>query len=182
MKSLSCANAAACAVLFLSGCTNLVDFKKAQTVIPFRSFPESGSPAAIYLWPPYTSAAIVDKEGNRCVLGASGVQTSDVSTENAVKASQILDKLSGLDATTKSRLVEQFVRISQADSRAAAVDVALFHLCILDQNGTFKGYGKPNDKGPAVLDAYKFTVERALNMIPVMVVDGQPKTPQPAKP
>lgn len=150
----------------LSGCTSFSDIGKQRTEIPFKSFPADSGTPAIYLWPPYTSAAIVDDDNNRCILGASGAQTADITAESAAKASQILDKLSGLDASTKKHLVEQFVKISQADSRAAAADVSLFHLCILDQNGTFKDFAKPGDKGPAILDAYRFTVEQAMRMAP----------------
>jgi acyl CoA:acetate/3-ketoacid CoA transferase alpha subunit len=119
---------------------------------------------AVYVWPPYSSAAVVDKEGNRCVLVASGAKTIDASSEAALKLGNALEKIEGLDASTKSTLVETFTKLSAADSRAAFADVALFHLCILDQNGTFKSpdkAGNENKKAEMVMNAYLQTIKAA---------------------
>ena len=153
-----------------SGCANLNQISKDRQFIPFRAFPAEGK-AAIYLWPPYTSAAIVDNQGNRCVLGASGAQTVEASSEAALKAGDILGKIANLDAQTKSTFLEAFKQISAADSRASFVDLALFHLCMLDQNGTFSKHedGKdnmaPGAKGPKILEAYKTVVQEAARML-----------------
>ena len=155
--------------LLSSGCANLNQISKDRQVIPFRAFPSDGK-AAIYLWPPYTSAAIVDDQGNRCVLGASGAQTVESNSEAALKAGDILGKIANLDAQTKSTFLEAFKQISAADSRASFVDLALFHLCMLDQNGTFTNHKDGRDnmaqnaKGPAILAAYKLVIQEAAKM------------------
>lgn len=115
---------------------------------------ESG---ALYLWPPYTSAAVIDKEGNRCVLAASGAKTANANSEAAFKFSKALE---GLDLSAKQTLVETFTKLSAADSHAAFADVALFHLCLLDQNGTFS-YQKDPVKADKVMAAYYMTIEAA---------------------
>ena len=156
------------ASVFLTGCANLNGISKDRQNIPFRAFPAEGS-AAIYLWPPYTSAAIVDKGGNRCILAASGAQTVEASSEAALKAGDVLGKIANLDASQKSTFIEVFKQLSAADSRASFTDIALFHLCMLDQNGTFSNKdGKDNmaqgAKGPAVLEAYRLVVQEAARM------------------
>lgn len=150
------------AVLLLSACASPTSILRARQSIPFRAFPtDDGGPApAIYLWPPYTSAALVDDEGNRCVLTASGAQTVDATLDLALKSDDLLGKVSGLDASSKSKLLEAFQKISSPDTRSTGIDTALFHLCMLDMNGTFKEkHMGPNGKGWAILDAYKFTVQ-----------------------
>ncbi len=158
---------AACAFIvgaaLLAGCASVGRLASDQKTIPFKAFPDPGQ-AAIYLWPPYTSAAIVDPQGNRCVLTASGAQTLDVSSEAALRAGDVFGKLANLDASTKTTLIQAFKQISAADNRATATDIALFHLCMLDQNGTFKSIESPNSKGQLVLNAYRFTVEQAMKM------------------
>jgi hypothetical protein len=149
----------------ITGCA-ANSYVRSRTDIPFKAYPDTGS-AAIYLWPPYTSAAIVDAQGNRCVLAASGAQTVDVSSEAALKAGDILGKVANLDAGTKDKFIEAFKQIGQPDSRAAALDIALFHLCVLDQNGTFKDIrsnAQEQSKGKLVMEAYRFAVERALSL------------------
>jgi hypothetical protein len=81
-----------------------------------------------------------------------------------LKAGDVFGKIANLDASTKSSLVEAFKQISQPDNRAAALDIALFHLCLLDQNGTFKNMDDPKHKGKWVMDAYRMTVEKAMTM------------------
>jgi hypothetical protein len=148
--------------LALSGCTSLGQLARDRQNIPFKAYPDPGQ-AAIYLWPPYTSAAIVDPQNNRCVLTASGAQTVEASAEAAIKAGDVFGKIANLDASTKSTLIEAFKQISAADNRATALDIALFHLCMLDQNGTFK-HMEEGGKGREVMAAYKLTVETALKM------------------
>jgi hypothetical protein len=169
----------------------LQDRSAVSTPIPFKAYPDSGK-AAIYLWPPSTSAAIVDDEGNRCVLVASGAQSATASMKSSLHLPDLIEALKGLDVSSQKQLIENFTRISQADSRAAALDVALFHLCLLDQNGTFGAKSKkPSGKGSSlhplaapireptneenstrelkmkaipILEAYKFSVEKAFSM------------------
>jgi hypothetical protein len=168
--------------------TQMQDRNKIQSLIPFKAYPDSGK-AAIYLWQPSTSAAIVDDEGNRCVLVASGAQSVNASAETSLRIPALAEAMKGLDASSKSKLIDTFTKITQADSRAAALDIALFHLCLLDQNGTFGKSKKPSNKefstsatkaitgvaqleepqelkGKAkpILEAYKFAVERAFAM------------------
>lgn len=50
-----------CAVAILNGCS-AYQYARHRDPIPFKAFPDQGA-AAIYLWPPYTSAAIVDRQG-----------------------------------------------------------------------------------------------------------------------
>lgn len=146
-----------------AGCTGIGQINRDRQNIPFKAHPDTGN-AAIYLWPPYTSAAIVDEKGNRCVLAASGAQTVDVSTEAALKAGDVFGKIANLDASTKGQLVEAFKQISQPDNRAAALDIALFHLCVLDQNGTFGKMGDPAAKSGPILEAYRGVVDAAMKM------------------
>lgn len=162
---------AACGCVLLSGgCANVNQISKDREVIPFRAFPAEGK-AAIYLWPPYTSAAIVDGHGNRCVLGASGAQTVEARSEAALKAGDVIGKIANLDVQTKGLFLEAFKQISAADSRASFVDLALFHLCLLDQNGTFTKHKDgidnmaPGAKGPEVLKAYNFVIQEAAKMV-----------------
>ena len=153
----------ACLASF-AGCTSVGEVLKSREDIPFKAFPANGE-AAIYLWPPYTSAAIVDKNGNRCVLAASGAQTVEATADAAIKAGDLFGKIANLDAQSKQSLVEAFKQISAADSRASFADIALFHLCLLDQNGTFKAEHMASDKkGPAVLSAYRLTVQEAAKL------------------
>ncbi|WP_146171861.1 hypothetical protein [Pseudoduganella armeniaca] len=151
------------ALILISGCADIGAINKDRQNIPFKAFPDTGN-AAIYLWPPYTSAAIVDPQGNRCVLAASGVQTANISAEGSLKAADILGKVANLDASTKSTLIEAFHQISQPDNRAAALDVALFHLCILDQNGTFQKLAGNSTKGLPLLEAYREIAKAAMEM------------------
>lgn len=110
------------------------------------------------------------------MLAASGAQTVDVSSEAALKASDILGKVANLDAASKDKFLEAFKQVAQPDSRAAALDIALFHLCMLDQNGTFSHENMAADrKGQKVLDAYRDTVHEALK--PLI---GQAATPAPS--
>jgi hypothetical protein len=150
------------ATVLLSGCANLGQLAREQQQIPITVYnsgeavKESG---AVFLWPPYASAAVVDNQGNRCVLAASGAKTIDASTEAALKIGKALEKIEGLDVSTKWRLLEAFTKISAADAHAAFADVALFHLCMLDQNGTFKNM--ESGKAAKIMDAYLKTIEAA---------------------
>jgi hypothetical protein len=148
------------ATLLCSGCTTVEDIAREEQKIPV-TITNPGEPVkeagALFLWPPHSSAAVVDKEGNRCVLVASGAKTIDASSEAALKVGKALEKIEGLDVATKTELVQTFTKLSAADARAAFVDVALFHLCILDQNGTFKD--GDDGKSRMILDAYIRTIE-----------------------
>lgn len=128
-----------------------------------------GEAGAIYLWPPYSSAAVVDGKGNRCILAASGAKTLDASSDFAFKLGKAFEQIDGLDVATKQRLLETFTKISAADAHAAFADVALFHLCILDQNGTFEL--NEQHKSRMVMDAYLAAVKAAA-----------PPPPAPAQP
>jgi hypothetical protein len=177
------------------------DRNKVQAPIPFKAYPDSGK-AAIYLWPSSTSAAIVDDEGNRCVLVASGAQSVNASAETSLRIPELAEAMKGLDASSKSKLIDTFTKITQADSRAAALDIALFHLCLLDQNGTFGKSKKSSNKefsastttsfvgaaqleepqelkGKAkpILEAYKFAVEKAFAMRLSSEKDTEPTLP-----
>lgn len=161
--------AGACLV-FVSGCASINRVAREEQKIPLTTWNDQtkvSESGALYLWPPYSSAAIVDGKGNRCVLAASGAKTIEASSEAAFKLGKALEKVEGLDASTKSKLTEAFTKLSAADAHAAFVDVALFHLCILDQNGTFKPdetTGQPTYKAKAVMDAYLKTVEAAKSL------------------
>ena len=159
--------------IVMSGCTNLNQLARDEQKIPITTY-EGQSPlkqaGAVYLWPPYSSAAVVDGKGNRCVLAASGAKTIDASTEAALKIGKAFEKIEGLDASTKSRVLEVFTKLSAADSHAAFADVALFHLCILDENGTFAEFKEDKKTGQMVdhkfkaklmMDAYLKTIEAA---------------------
>jgi hypothetical protein len=150
-------------VLLLSGCTN---FNRLQQIPYVYHNPADATgeakvkeAGAVYLWPPYTSAAVLDKEGKHCVLAASGAKTIDASTEAALKLDKVLEKVAGLEGSIKQSVVEAFTKISAADAHAAFVDVALFHLCILEQNGAFAN-GQA-EKRKMMLDAYMKTIEAA---------------------
>lgn len=156
-----------CAAM-LGGCANPARVFRDSQAIPFKAYPDQGK-AAIYLWEPFTSAAIVDSEGNRCVMAASGAQSLGATASAALKASDVAGKLGNLDAAAQSAINHAFNQISQPDSRSAALDIALFHLCILDQNGTFKdvrGMPDGHSKGHLVMKAYLQTVEKAMGMAP----------------
>jgi hypothetical protein len=101
------------------------DRNKVQAPIPFKAYPDSGK-AAIYLWPPSTSAAIVDDEGNRCVLVASGAQSVNASAETSLRIPELAEAMKGLDASSKSKLIDTFTKITQADSQAAAFGHSAF--------------------------------------------------------
>lgn len=108
----------------------------------------------------------MDDEGNRCLLTASGAQTVDATLDLALKADDLLGKVAGLDASSKSKLLEVFEKISAPDTRSTGIDTALFHLCMLDMNGTFKEkHVGPRGKGWAILDAYKFTVQTIMQAL-----------------
>jgi hypothetical protein len=141
----------------LGACAGLGQLKGGERVhISYKGSDEKLDQAgAVYVWPPYSSAAIVDREGNRCVLAASGAKTINATTEAALKLGKALDKVEGLDASAKSTLLESFTKTSAADAKAAFIDIALFHLCLLDQNGTFK---KEDGKRKLVMDAYYHTL------------------------
>jgi hypothetical protein len=145
-----------------AGCANLNQIAKTEQNIPITTYESDkklGEAGAVYLWPPYSSAAVVDGKGNRCILAASGAKTIDASSEAALKLGKALEKIEGLDISIKNRLVESFAKISAADAHAAFVDVALFHLCILDQNGSF-AERKKNDKGELVDHTFKANLLR----------------------
>ena len=153
------ASAIALVAVLLSGCANPVRLLREQRHIPFLAFPSDEEPA-MYLWPPYTSAAIVDSEGNRCILTASGAQSLQSSQEFALAVQNAFAKVGQLDASAQQALAQSFSQISKPDQRSTALDIALFHLCILDQNGTFKTrHMRPGRKGVAVLQAYQYTVQ-----------------------
>jgi len=149
----------------LAGCSSFSTLSRETQNIPITvhnsgaAVAESG---AVYLWPPYSSAAVVDGKGNRCVLAASGAKTVDASSEAALKIGKALQKIEGLDASIKNKLVESFTKISAADRHAAFADVSLFHLCMLDQNGTFKQADQGKSK--MIMDAYLKTVEAAKSL------------------
>lgn len=143
----------------VAGCANLGLLAKQEQAIPI-TFHNSGSmvetSGAMYLWPPYSSAAVVDKQGNRCILAASGAKTINATSEGALKLGKALEKIEGLEASVKSTLLETFTKISSADAKAAFVDVALFHLCILEQNGTFKN--SDEKRRDMIMNAYLETI------------------------
>jgi len=150
---------------YFSGCSSLPSIARATQQIPItvhNSGTEVGEAGAVYLWPPYSSAAIVDGKGNRCVLAASGAKTVDASSEAAAKIGKALEKIEGLDVSIKNKMVESFAKITAADNHAAFADVSLFHLCMLDQNGTFK----QGDQGKSkmMMDAYLKTIEAAKSL------------------
>ena len=159
--------AVACAAL--AGCSTVPEVAKLELAPQigaaiFGSM-DNAKAGAIYVWNPYNSAAIVDGKGNRCVIAASGAKTFQTSSESGLKV-EGLEKIIGsttLDANQKSDLIEAFTKLSAADSDAAFLDVALFHLCIFDQNGTFgkEENGEMKPKGKPILDAYLSTVELA---------------------
>ena len=154
----------------ISGCTNLNQLARDEKKIPItvyndqRKVKEEG---AVMLWPPHSSAAIIDKEGNRCVLAASGAKSIDASAEAALKLGKAFEKIEGLDASTKSKLTETFTKLSASGAQSTFADVTLFHLCILEQNGAFKyvdgvdGKGELTGKSKAILDAYIKIIEAA---------------------
>lgn len=153
--------------LTATGCTSIGELARTEQKIPITvhndgmKVEESG---AVFLWPPYSSAAIVDGKGNRCVLTASGSKTIDASTEAAVKLGKAFDKIEGLDASSKAKVTEAFTKISAAGSQSTFLDVALFQLCVLEQNGTFKhvdANGKLTGKSEAMMEAYKKALEAA---------------------
>jgi|GEM_PF-2334854 len=153
------------AALALQGCTSLPSVIRASSQIPItvhNSGKELAESGAVYLWPPHSSAAIVDGKGNRCILAASGARTVDASSEAALKIGKALEKIEGLDASIKTKLVESFTKISAADNHAAFADIALFHLCMLDQNGTFQA--GDSGKSKMIMDAYLKTVEFAKSL------------------
>ena len=151
--------------ILLASCSTPVQIQKARLDIPFRAFPTEGD-STIYLWPPYTSAAIIDKERNRCILGASGAQTAESKSDVGLKLGDLMGKLGDLDVKSTNSLVEAFVKISAADSRAAFVDISLFHLCIFDMNGTFSGNNMAEGgKGRSILEAYKLTITEAAKLV-----------------
>lgn len=166
-------SAALCVIL--TGCANLQPVAKTEQQIPLTTYSHPGlvgEGGAVYLWPPYSSAALVDGKGNRCVIAASGAKTFDSSNEVGVKMAKLLDNIDGLDASGKSTLVEAFSKISAADSRAAFVDIALFHLCMLDQNGTFAEFKKRDDgtiedhrfKANLIKEAFIQTIQAAQSL------------------
>lgn len=118
---------------------------------------------AVYLWPPYTSAAVLDKEGKHCVLAASGAKSIDASSQAALKLGKALEKIENLEASLKNSIVETFTKVSAADAHAAFADVALFHLCILEQNGAFKN-DQP-EKRQIMMDAYNKTIQAAQQLM-----------------
>jgi hypothetical protein len=156
-----------------TGCTSLSQPTKDEQKIPITIYEGKSDlqeAGAVYLWPPFSSAAIVDGKGNRCVLAANGAKTIDASTEAALKIGKAFDKIEGLDAATKSHILETFTKLSAADAHAAFADVALFHLCIMDENGTFAEYkvnkktGEKTDhtfKAKLMMDAYLEVVRTA---------------------
>lgn len=107
---------------------------------------------SVYVWQPYTSAAIVDAQGNRCVLAASGAKTIDASSEVLIKLAAKIKSvdITEFDSKFSEELKEAFTKTSEADARSAFADIALFHLCLLDQNGTFGVIEKPDCKAPDV--------------------------------
>jgi hypothetical protein len=149
-------------VVVLSGCSSLHQVAREESKIPItvenvqEKVKEAG---AVFLWPPYSSAAIVDKSGDRCVLAASGAKTATINTEGALKLADALEKVKGLEASFKNSLVEAFTKTSAADSKAAFTDVALFHLCVLEMNGNLKD-AKP-EKRKAMLDAFYKVLDTA---------------------
>ncbi len=162
MKSL-CLPIIVLAVALSTGCASLSQLQAIPVTVS-NSGEEVKESGALFLWPPYSSAAVVDGKGNRCVLAASGAKTIDASSQAVLKLGKALEKIEGLDATVKNELTESFTKLSSADSRAAFTDIALFHLCIFDQNGTFK-YKKPSgdltEKSKAMMDAFYKVMETA---------------------
>jgi hypothetical protein len=174
------------ALAFLtSGCASLegVTREQRQLAIASATFgPGIEKPGAIYVWRPDTSAAVVDSEGNRCVLAASGATTFQAEAEAGLKV-QGLEKVLGattVDASDKQKLVEAFTKLSQQDADGAFADIALFHLCILDQNGTFgaDGHGAMKPKAQPMLDAFIETVRIARSRSGNPVAGGEAKPGQ----
>nr|WP_315481456.1 hypothetical protein [uncultured Undibacterium sp.] len=154
-------------IIACSGCTNLAGIVRNEQQIPItvhndgNVVKESG---AMFLWPPYSSAAIVDKEGNRCVLTASGSKTIDASTEAAIKLGKAFEKIDGLDASSKAKITEAFTKLSASGAQSTFLDVALFQLCMFEQNGAFKyvdSNGRLIGKSQAIMEAYKLTLDTA---------------------
>ena len=159
--------AASLASVMLAGCQSVGKLADSDRPVPI-SAQSYGSgviekPGLIYVWPPYVSAAVVDDKGNRCVLAASGAKTLNLDSSFGLKLESFKKSIGGLDVSAQEKLIEAFVKTSQADSDAAFADIALFHLCMLDQNGTFgKGDdGQMKPKSGPILDAYLRTIELA---------------------
>lgn len=177
----------ACALtVLLNGCTGIQKSVQAEQkfVIEQRVTGEkTNKPGQIFIWPPYASAAIVDDKGNRCVLAASGAKTFQAKAEAGLKL-EGLDKVLGsskLDATQKEELVEAFTKLSQQDADGAFVDIALFHLCMMDQNGTFGTNEKTGElklKADLLLKAFVETVAIARTHAPAVKREGS-STPPP---
>jgi len=148
--------------LFSAGCANLNRAVRDEQKIPitvYNSGEKVHESGALFLWPPSSSAAVVDKDGKHCVLAASGAKSVDASSEAAAKLGKALEKIQGLEASMKSSIVESFSKITAADAHAAFADIALFHLCMLEQNGAFKK-DEP-EKRKLMMDAYLKAVEAA---------------------
>lgn len=169
-------------IAVVSGCTNLNLLARDEQRLRIEvATPAASShlqkPGAVYVWPPYASAAIVGSDGSRCVLTAAGAKTYDASADANLITADVMEQIGKLEADTQNTLKTLFTRLSAADSRAAFLDVALFHLCVLDQNGTFKGMqdqdqlapekrAHPRNMGKArpILDAYREVVREAARL------------------
>jgi hypothetical protein len=160
------------ASVLASACSGLQPVDTSEPEIPITTYSSPGKVTeggAVYLWPPYSSAAVVDGKGNRCVLTASGAKTTKSKADDALKIGDLMGKLQGLDVSRRKEFEELFVKLTSADSKAAFVDVALFHLCMFDQNGTFKEHKKDDDgvmrdhtfKAKLVQEAYLATIKAA---------------------
>ena len=155
----------------VSGCANLNQLARDEQQIPITVHNDQTvlkEAGAIYLFPPYSSAVVIDGKGNRCVLTAAGSKSISATSEGALKIGEALDKIKGLEASVKSELIESFTKLNTADNHAAFADIALFHLCLLDQNGTFKNKDDEGSdttaKAKIVMDAYLKTIEAARSL------------------
>ena len=143
--------------VLLSGCADLTKLVLDGQKIPINVYndeKEVQKSGAIMVWEPHSSAAIIGQKGNRCVLAASGAKSISESSEAILK---LQDTLKGVDAETKDKLTETFAKLSVSTAQSTFADVALFHLCILDQNGAFDL--QKGESSKAMLNAYLETIE-----------------------
>lgn len=97
--------------------------------------PSSAIQDRIYVWNPNTTAAYISSDGNFCISSADVYKSRDVEFDAGLKASA-LESIEGLDASTKSKILENVTKLGNKDAAGTFLSVALFNICMISHNNT----------------------------------------------
>lgn len=91
---------------------------------------EGSQPGTLYAWDSESNIAYVNEKGKTCILAASAMRGTSLGAE----ASFVTDNTE--PSSGKLEKKDEILKLSSKDSLATAIDVTLFHYCMLMINNT----------------------------------------------